>query len=887
MNSSQIVKRTIPVLIVILLIVGAAVLASVLNRDKLVPTITDEDGVYLTINDKNRSYNITKKFMYDELKQNVGLRTLLDMIDRRLLETTAKGDSNYYASITEEQIDEAIDKAVFASGKEGLTEEEIQEKYDEYYRSMFISSGLKTNEDKAKDEVRAYHRLTLAKKAYASDELAKEIERVNKLAEEDDSMDPYFTDSEYQSKYKAKYLPAYWAIIIPFQTETEAKLALEQVGLKADLDSKSGSFSNLVKIDNEEEVASATEVAKAFIEMYNTFNASFIKEYPNSRLTLKEGVQYRYNEEGQIVFNNVLDDNEEMNTLYYTNEAVAKVNKQIENFMKSMDSYAPTSTENKWYTAEPRLYDSKMYVYILKIKAELVPEFETVKDEIFKVLFDEELTENYISKRMFELREANNIEIFDAALESEYKEIVEGLDFDFKKTKVESENLVARIKDKDFSADELFAEMDKHYGMSLVTSEIDYLRFLNSEDLNKIYDYYTEGLTSGQRVLNKEKWEEVRTATINEKNIFLGGGYSSYPPTYGWKNFLRDYHGVNNVEELMYSLLYKKLRSEYASTFLKVEDLTEESDKWKEILGYMQKTVDEYFTVNGLQVFISVKDKDGKYLPVEEWSDLQKQYAEELYADIWEYIKDESGYDTALNALVQKFKDAPRFLASLDQELSVQPALEGNPYVIADGSYNIEVSKYKSAGLSIEYLKINTLSHTTAVTDTTTEALKEAAKEIFDTKPTGEVRYGYTYGSDEYEYLIGKTGYHIYINTSIVEASTWNYTNDTETKYVLPTLQMVKTIAKDNALDKLIDEDGNITDIEFTAAMRTAVTKYFDPVKNEITGGINLAINLYSQMQEMNLDFKVDNYSKEEFNLYLTKVIELYKDNLTYIEVEE
>ena len=55
-----------------------------------------------------------------------------------------------------------------------------------------------------------------------------------------------------------------------------------------------------------------------------------------------------------------------MNTLYYTNETVAKVNKQIENFIESMDSYAPTSTENKWYTAEPRLYDSKMYVYILK-----------------------------------------------------------------------------------------------------------------------------------------------------------------------------------------------------------------------------------------------------------------------------------------------------------------------------------------------------------------------------------------------------------------------------------------------------------------------------------------------------------------------------------------
>ena len=78
------------------------------------------------------------------------------------------------------------------------------------------------------------------------------------------------------------------------------------------------------------------------------------------------------------------------------------------------------------------------------------------------------------------------------------------------------------LKIKDFSADELFAEMDKHYGMSLVTSEIDYLRFLNYRGTNKIYDYYTEGLTSGQRVLNKKNGKKLELQLLIEKNIFLG-----------------------------------------------------------------------------------------------------------------------------------------------------------------------------------------------------------------------------------------------------------------------------------------------------------------------------------------------------------------------------
>ncbi|MCK9470563.1 MAG: hypothetical protein M0Q88_02285 [Bacilli bacterium] len=887
MNSSQIFKRTIPVLIVILLVVGAAVIASVINRDKLVPSITDEDGVYLTINEGGRSYDISKKYMYDELKKNVGLRVLLDQVDRHLLTNHENG--KYLNEVTDEQIDEDIDKQVFPNGKEGLTEDEIQEKYDEYYSSLSVGSGLRSVA-----EVRDYHKLTLAKRAYAKDKLTEEIERVNKLAEEDDSLDPFFKESDYETKHKANYLPAYWAIIIPFQSAVEAKLALEQVGLKVDEDSKSGSYANLVKNDEDETALTPTEIAEAFIEMYNTFYARFIEDYPTNRLTLVDDVQFSYDDENKLTFNSSFEEDEEnaaMNKLHFTNQEVANISKQVENFLKGMQSYAPDSTSNKWYTAEPRVYDGKLHVYILKIKAELVPELSTVRDEIYEILFEEELTDAYISKKMMELRESNKFEILDPVLEENYVNLVEGNNFEFKKTKAEDEKIIAKVKDLDITADSLFATMDKYYGMSLIASEINYLRFLNSAELNKIYDYYTPDLTQGQRVLDKEKWEEVRNATVNEKNIFLAGGYSSYPPTYGWKNFLRDYYGVSDIEGLMYTLLYTRLRSDFASSLLDVEELTETSAKWLEVKEYMEKIKDDYFSVNGLQLLISVKDEAGNYVPQEEWTDLQTEYAEELYGKVWEYIDAEAGdYDANLNAFVTKFKDAPRFLASLEQDVEAQPELEGNPYVIEEeGVYTIEVSKYKSAGLNIEFLRVSQLSNTSSVTDANPERLHEVAKEIFNSLPVGsttEVRYGYTFGSSEYEYLVSKTGYHVYINTSIVDAPTWNYTGEEE-KHILPTLEMIKTIAKDNASNKLYDLEGNITETEFTQAMKDAVTKYFNPIRNEIVGGSNLSIILYKQMQEIDLDFKVNNYSEAEFNSFLNEVIEIYEDSLTYINEQE
>ena len=617
--------------------------------------------------------------------------------------------------------------------------------------------------------------------------------------------------------------------------------------------------------------------------MYNTFYSRFVEGYPNNTKTLIEGVHYKFNEENQLEF---ITTNEEefLGKLFYRNKDVQKISAQVENFLKGMLTYSPTSTSNKWYTAEPRSYDSKIYVYMLKINTVTPKPLEDVKDEIFQKLFEEELTDKYITKKMIELRELNGLEILDPELEAKYIDLVEENQMSYKKTKKEDKNIVAKLNDLTITADDLFKVMDKQYGLSVAASEINYLKFLNSSTLNKIYDYYTPNLKVSERILNKEKWQEVRTATVNVKNSYLSGYYSSYP---SWKEFLRNYYGVETVEDLMYAMLYTTLRNEYATNLLKVKDLKEDSKEWQEIVKLMQKQVDDYFSVTGVQVLITVKDKDGNLVKEKDWTEAQKAAAKELYGKIWQYIQAESGdYSTKLTKLVTKYNDAPRFLASLPQNVEAQPALEDNPYVLeVEGLYRIELSKYKTLGLSIEYQTVTSLTNTTTTTDSVPEELKKVAKEIYDSLPQGsneEVRYGYTVGSDEYEYLISEKAYHLYINTSTEALPTWSYPNNNE-KHVLPSLDIVRTITIDNASDKIIDENGEKTDIDLTSDMKNAVSKYFTPIKNEITGTTNVLIQLYEQMKDMDLDFKVNNYSLNEFNTFLDKVIKTYEENLSYI----
>lgn len=63
MNSKSVIKRTLPLVIVLLVIIGIAISCSVLNRKEVVPAITDAQGEYLSITEGGRTYSISKQKM--------------------------------------------------------------------------------------------------------------------------------------------------------------------------------------------------------------------------------------------------------------------------------------------------------------------------------------------------------------------------------------------------------------------------------------------------------------------------------------------------------------------------------------------------------------------------------------------------------------------------------------------------------------------------------------------------------------------------------------------------------------------------------------------------------------------------------------------------------
>jgi hypothetical protein len=892
MNSKSVIKRTLPLVIVLLVIIGIAISCTVLNRDDVVPAITDANSEYLTISEGSRTYAISKQKMYEQLKKTFGQSVLLDEIDKELLKALPKDSSNYWDTITAVEIDQAIEDAIFPDGKDDLTATEIGDQTDDYYDNLFTTKGLRTETD-----VRNYHQLLLAKKLYGRDQLTAAVAKADADALANTTLDPYFSDDEITTYYDANYKNGYWTIIVPFDTQSEGDDILEQLGYSIhvkDVNSTTD-FTRWIKdVAGVETTLTPTEVVQAFIDMYNTVYASLVTGYPLNTLSLVKDVHFTEDavDSGtKITFKtDVSDVDEDLNRLYYTYEDMIAYQSEIENYVKrTMKSSYETATDtvitatSTWYTPTLRSYNSgSLFCYILKIVEEVAPEQDDVVDEIKEALFEKELTDTYVSTEMVKLRAENNILFYDPDLEDDYVKTAKSFSQTHTPSKAESKTLVAKVGDTEYSADDLFNLLDKYYGITLSYAEINYERMLSNLDFNKIYDYYLEGALDKTRVLDAEKWEGVIIEANNLKNNFVANAYASYgfSATYGWNNFIRDVYGANSDRELLYSLLYQKVKAEYATSLGDIDELTDTDPLWITYTSKMQNIVNDYYSVSGVQLLISVMDEEGNRVDPVDWSAHQTLLAKELYEQIWTYMREISGESAVkFQAIADAFKSAPRFLATVPQDLASQPA--GFSYIFRE---IIEVSKFKSAGLNLEFGNLGTFTNT----DEADLAPVDAAKIIWDAtsdKPSTE-HTPYLNAADGlgvWTYLVTEHGYHTYINTAVNALTTWDDTNNT----ILPTLQMVKTYLEDSSSEYLLDADGVETDVVFTAAMKTAVTTFFTPVQTEVTGSYYPNIKLFSQMKNLNITFKLGNYTSAEFNAYLDLQIASSYDNLDYFTVGE
>lgn len=816
------------ILLVLIMVLGLAVMTGC-GGEKY-PEISNPNEPYFTAKEGEYTYSVTNQEVYEELKTRVGTNLLLDLIDTDLLKATNKGNKSYWDSVSEEKITEKIEEEIFPKGTEDLTTEEIEEARTEFYDKMFIQYGFNSEA-----EVRDYYRLTLAKRLYAADHIFDD-------AEEEDEKD--FTEKQYQDYYKNNYKKGYYAIVVAYETLNLVNQALETWGRKID----KGVWTTL-----DGTPLSETEIVQTFINLYNSANSYKVENYPEASYLLNEGEEYNI-VNGQVVF-----DLEKLDVLYYTHDEINSYEPAIQKRLAdNLDSYG---TGPNFYQKNPLSNSTgSRYYLVMEIAEKEAPTFEDVKAEIKEKLTEGKLSSTFISTKIAELRAKNNLVIYDKVIEERYINQISNFDVEYKKTKKLNGNLVAKTDVKEYSTDDLFKVMSVGYGLTLTVTKIEYLRLLHNPKFNTIYSM-DESLKEADRILDEDQYTAIKKEIEDEKAAFEAGEYKDYgyPASYGWKNFIKDRYGVETEKDVFNQLLYNRVKDAYGKNLGKITSADSELAAF--YTSQMEKRVAEYFKVKGVQLVIEVLDENGSKVNPEKWTTTQKEYAELFYKEVLEYLsaelKEGETYQERLQAIVSAHLKAPRFKAGIPQNSASQP-LDQKFYVFE----GIEISKYKTAGLSVRFADLGTFTNGTKA-----EALEKAAKEIWDNNP--DSKEAVIYGSDNLEdipYIVTEEGYHVYVNLETTPLAEWD-----EGK-VIPTIEQIIAYEKDASNSAL------------TSKIKTAITTYYKPIYDELIGSYNVLYNIQKEIKELDVSFSHDHFDVAAFDRFLDLQIEKSRNQLKYID---
>lgn len=685
------------------------------------------------------------------------------------------------------------------------------------------------------------------------------------------------------------------------------------------------SYDTWVHISDNSELT-PSEVANAFIALYNNQNTLYVDGYPTNRISLTENVQYTYATSGEDTitkFNTVLADDEdankdEINKLYHTYSKLNGINAKLYTTLQNTLSakYIPESyTEDeveiaassmvnaKWYTPET-VNCSSTYYFILKLDSVAAPSLVDVHDDIFNKMVDAEITDEYVNSSLAELRKDNNLIIYDDEIESTYVYSFS----DHETTKKKDGDIVAKIDNFSITTAELYKTMDERYG-AMTTKELALQEMFLHSDLNTVYD------VDNKEVLDKTKWREMAEKVVEAKRTFNQGYYVYY---YTWEEYCRLSYGTSDIDELKVYFLYSDIVTNYSKALgLTEEDVKETStttvvlndDKvavWNKYLEEMKKTADDYFGLSYIQIVITAWNEDSSNnKDFSEWSDYQKMLAEKVVDECIEYLKSQTGtYAEKLSAIATAYDAAPYLVANGDVsfdsngELVVSPEAMPVSDEIKYVLETIPLSAAKSAGLVLTYEAEASYTNTTEYV----EDFLDAGKWIWDNVnhedyvSTPYILEKFIVDGVQKDYLTTSYGYHLYVNTKITEPSKWSISDsespwigteivakddegnwvtttiEVDKEYILPSLKMIMTYIADSS-----DETIN-------TSLATAITTYFTPMQTEVTGSGSSEIEVINWLNSLELTFGAASYTKDDFDKYITLRIKALNDTLTYFK---
>ena len=837
-------------------------------KTKANPVISNPNDEFAKLTEGSNTYVVKNGELYLTLKVQAGAETLINMIDKYLLSDV--DGKNYYTSVTLDEINEAIDSDVYGDDPDELTDEEKDEKVEDFLETMFVSLNIDAT-DIHDSKIQESYRLSLAEKAYAKDMLIKEVKENDEkyaayeaMSDEekknatDPVTSPYYADNKYQAKYEKDNYNEYSAIIVTFASYRLASIALQAIGVNAN--------------DGKWEGLSDDQVVSKFIELYN----------------------YNYGYKG-------LDLNADSDEFHFTTSDLNNINANIATRIK--EKMVCKGEEGTWYYGEPYETGSgSLYTFILKLSETLAKawddltddEKETQKANYLDDLYEDSLTSSYIGKKMAELRQSKSLVIYDTVLEINYQKSVSSYSVEFNTTDKENNSVVANCGGKDFTADELFSELVKMYAVSGATSILVNKRLINNDDLDP---YYQNG-----NWVDSNKKAELEELIKSEKTNFENGTYKSYgyePATCSWETFIEASYSVRTDEDLLMYYLADAVSTLYTNelnylvtgetnadgvtAYDKTIEELETSNLWTQLTACMQKEVDEYFSVKGIHLLISAYKDVNSYiagsspLDPEEWTEDQRTKAVELANQVIAFVGDDEGTFTQR---LQRIVDAWALAPNKDGDYTFNGKPVSTTLTSKGGNVVINVSSYKAYGLFVKFENLGTFANGTMV-----EEFNDACKALYD----AEVELGQV-GSDKSKVVINpeaiktKYGYHVYINLLCNEqsyaAKTANKTVDPEsgeekedgtyTYRYLPTIEEIRLYTADNSTSSL------------STNVKTAISTYYTNYASEISGTYFTQAMRYHALTGLSITSK--DVAQSAFLRYLDFYIDyLFENNMTYL----
>ena len=507
MKSKILLKRTLPIIIALFVIVVVALVATVVTLDKKTPSLSKALGEenYLTYTNNGVTISMTNNDVYDLLRDtNYGASSsvtqLVRMIDEGLL---TNGEKNYLNSVENEKVRERIEYAVLGyefadyekANKTGfeLAAKKANKSYDEYLAEKvndiiedFIDDfltmyGIKLNADditfdgtkinaKADSKVFAYYALEEAKYLYAREYLEKNYSEDLKAYNE------YLNAKEAYDKYTAA-LARYESDLATWKEASKKT--------RGDKPVKNDYISLYTVREEPEEVAApaitetmvsnkyaSDNVDKFWAVVINYSSVAAAKTALNQNGYIFEDNKYKTSAGVELTDDEVVQMYIKLYNQYYQNlgkDALTTAaftpdwtDEDSEFYFTASDLlsrgiYSKNSTNKAYNYESGYAYNDKLssnlYLIVARDKALTWDEYLEAQDKkyyeteyytsVLADLLDDATTSTYINKALVTLRADSDLLIYDTVLEQVYMASYES---DYKATKKASSSAVASYK---------------------------------------------------------------------------------------------------------------------------------------------------------------------------------------------------------------------------------------------------------------------------------------------------------------------------------------------------------------------------------------------------------------------------------------------------------